>query len=97
MSEFRGDNPGSLRQNRLRKTKKFTVKPAILFSENHSSDFLGRPLKLKTITIRKIAKYVMTDTQHFLQLYKHEEFLSVPPNLRLAHRGALLNAHSYYR
>ena len=80
MSEFRGDV--ALRQNRFRKTKKFTVKPAILFSESHSSDFLGRPLKLKTIASRKIAKHVMTDTEQFLRCYKHEDFQYVPLNLR---------------
>ena len=80
MSEFRGDV--ALRQSRFRKTKKFTVKPAVLFSENHSSDFLGRPLKLKTIASRRIAKYVMTDTEQFLRCYKHEDFKSVPHNLR---------------
>ena len=80
MSEFRGDV--SLRQNRLRKTKKFTVKPAIVFSESHSSDFLGRPLKLKTIASRKIAKYVMTDTENFLRCYNNEDFQSIPQNLR---------------
>ena len=71
-----------MRQSRFRKTKKFTVKPAILLSENCSSDFLGRPVKLKTLVTRKIAKYVMTDTDLFMQLYKHEDFQSIPQNLR---------------
>ena len=58
------------------------MKPAILLSENSSSDFLGRPVKLKTLVTRKIAKYAMTDTDQFMQLYKHEDFQSIPQNLR---------------
>ena len=86
MAEFRGD--ASVRQSRLRKTKKFTVKPAVVLTESSSSDFLGRPVKLKTLVTRKIAKYVMTDTDRFLQLYKQEGFQSVPQNLR----NEILNA-----
>ena len=88
MSEFRGEGAGSLRQIRFRKTKKFIVKPAQLFSESNSSDFLGRPVKLKTLVTRKIAKYVITDTDNFFQLYNQEDFLSLPQNLR----NEILNA-----
>ena len=82
MLGWRGDVSPRLRQSLFRKTKKFSVKPAILFTESHSSDFLGRPLKLKNIVCRRIAKYVMTDTENFLRSYKDEDFQSIPQNLR---------------
>ena len=58
-------------------TRKFQVSPAYIVNNSQFSDYLSRPVKLKTLTVKSIAKIFERNPSFF-----HEEAASLPRDLR---------------
>ena len=63
-------------------TKRFQVKPVFLVNENSHSEYLSRPIKLKTLVIRSLAKLFARNHQIFEQPAAIDIIESLPANLR---------------
>lgn len=61
-----------------RRKRQFMVKPACILSKEHSSEFLSRPLKLKSLSMRRIAK--LFDEGSFEDTL--ESFEAIPGHLK---------------
>ena len=51
--------------NQDRRTRKFQVKPATIVNQGYASDHLSRPVKLKVLSVRRIAKLLCSDERYF--------------------------------
>jgi len=63
-------------------TRKFQVKPVFLVNENHNSEHLSRPLKLRTLVIKKLSKLFTRNHEIFVQNHAIEIIQCLPPELR---------------
>jgi len=61
-----------------KRKRQFMVKPACIFSKDYSSEYLSRPLKLRSLSMRRIAK--LFDEDVFGENLK--SFESIPSNLK---------------
>ena len=58
-------------------TRKFQVNPAYIVNDSQFSDYLSRPVKLKTLTVKSIAKLFGRNPS-----FSHEEAASLPRDMR---------------
>ena len=65
-----------------RSTKKYQVKPVFLANENDHSEYLSRPVKLRTLVIKSVAKLFSRKHELFEQNYAIDIIQSLPPHLR---------------
>ena len=65
-----------------RTTRKFQVKPVFLVNENHNSEHLSRPIKLRTLAIKNLSELFTRNHEIFVQNHTIEIIQCLPSELK---------------